>query len=188
MRVKGKMKSFYQDNKGPFYLSAIIFLASFFGSILYMDLVYTDDIELGSKLNTSNYIPAEGIVWYDIFFHNFFILIPIFIGVFTLGFVSFWYIFLQGNLLGSSIYFASQELHLTQILKFTLFHGVFEFLAVIIAGTIAFKPIYIIFKHLFLKKGFFKKSDFRDAIILFFLFIIFLVVAALIEGFITVNL
>ncbi|MDG5790186.1 stage II sporulation protein M [Evansella sp. AB-P1] len=187
--MKEAVKEMYQNNKGPFYLSTFGLFFSFFGTIIYMNIFYNASMEIPSGVNTApNESTYQEIVWYEIFIHNFMILIPIIIGIISLGFISFLYICFQGNLLGSSIFFLSKELPVSLIMKYTIFHGIFEMLAVIIVGTLALKPLFVIFGHIFFNKPFFKRKDIKEMIVLFILFILLLLVAALIEGLITVNL
>lgn len=94
----------------------------------------------------------------------------------------FWYILLQGYLLSTSIFYLSKEFSFWFVFKYTIFHGFFEILAIILVGAFALKPAVVTFKCIILKKPFFQKRDFKDMSILFVLYVFFLFLAALIEG------
>lgn len=190
-RLKAFGMAFLERNRDVFLLSLLIVLISFFGPMIYLQLTdvrEATDMEQEAVVIVSENLDDEELTWQSIFFHNFMILLPACIGVFSFGFVSFWYILLQGYLLSTSIFYLSKEFSFWFVFKYTFFHGVFEILAIILVGAFALKPAVVIFKCIILKKPFFQKRDFKDMSILFVLYVFFLLLAALIEGLITTRL
>ena len=65
----------------------------------------------------------------------------------------------QGYLLSTSIFYLSKEFSFWFVFKYTIFHGVFEILAIILVGAFALKPAVVTFKCI-IKKPFFQKKRF----------------------------
>lgn len=176
---------FLRENAVPLLLSFIIFHVSFFGTII-VQLTMNDLVLTSHSVKTENMnIHENPTAWYDIFTHNFFVLFPAFIGVLSFGFISFWYIVIQGYLLGITISTLLQEFTPLFVLKYTLPHGVFEILAISFLGAFSFKPGTVLIRKLFFHKEIKVKKSLRDLILLFLLYISFLFLSALIEGYVT---
>ncbi|WP_339229748.1 hypothetical protein [Aeribacillus sp. FSL K6-2833] len=96
--------AFLERNRDVFLLSLLIVLISFCGPMIYLQLTdvrEATDMEQEAVVIVSENLDDEELTWQSIFFHNFMILLPACIGVFSL--VSFfWYILLQGYLLSTS--------------------------------------------------------------------------------------
>ncbi|WP_025027316.1 stage II sporulation protein M [Caldalkalibacillus mannanilyticus] len=184
-------KSFVKRNLLPLFVAGFVVLCSFFGTILFQSITNGTESDVYQKVVYEDKEVTqvdEEISWADIFIHNFIILFPAILGILSFGFISFWYLILQGYLLGVSIFTVSQHLPLGTVLKYTVPHGIFEILAIIFLGAFAFKPSIVILSHFLFNKPFMNKRDFHDITILFALFVIFLFIAALVEGLITPNL
>lgn len=183
--------SFLKRNRDAFFISLLTVLISFFGTIIYLQLTGAGDVAAMGQdtavIDRGEPVEEE-LTWKSVFFHNFMILLPACIGVLSFGFISFWYIVLQGYLLGSSIFYLSKDLSAWLVFKYTFFHGVFEILAIVLVGAFAMKPAVVTFKCVVLKKPFFQKRDFKDMALLFVFYVSFLFVAALIEGLVTTRL
>lgn len=183
--------SFLKRNRDVFSISLLTVLISFFGTIIYLQLTDAGDVAaMGQEAAViDGHKPdEEELTWKTVFFHNFMILLPACIGVLSFGFISFWYIMLQGYFLGSSIFYLSKDLSAWLVFKYTFLHGVFEILAIALVGAFAMKPAVVTFKCVVLKKPFFQKRDFKDMALLFVFYVSFLFVAALIEGLVTARL
>ncbi|MFD1706976.1 stage II sporulation protein M [Siminovitchia sediminis] len=189
--IKAVGLSFMKRNRDVFVLSLLTVLASFFGTILYLQLTGAGEVaamvQEASVLDVEEPVEEE-LTWTSVFQHNFMILLPACIGVLSFGFVSFWYIVLQGCLLGSTIFYLSKDLSAWMVFKYTFLHGVFEILAIALVGAFAMKPAVVTFNCVALKKPFFQKRDFKDMALLFVFYVSFLFIAALIEGLITTKL
>jgi len=181
---------FGRRNSGVFLISLLIFSISFFGTIVALQFVAIDS----TPSNFKNPVPlrelgeAQGLNWISIFQNNFIVLLPVILGVFTLGLISVVYIVFQGFLLGLTVYEYSLQIPPLVIMKYTIPHGVFEILAIVLAGAFSLKPVVVVINHILFKKPFLNKNDLRDMGVLFTLYICFLLGAALIEGLITTRL
>jgi len=183
---------FFVRNKGALLLSAAIICISFWGTIIA--LLFTGEAEYANIQNYSETATSIGeidlgdINWVDIFMHNLIILSPVILGVFTFGFVSLWYMVWQNYLLGHAIYCAVQQAPLLTVLKYTVPHGIFEFLAIWLVGAFALNPFVILVRSIVFNGGFIGKRDFRDMMIMLLLFLVVLLFAAMVEVFITAKL
>jgi len=174
---------FVTQNKGVFLLSFITICVSFLGTIITLHLT-GENIQNHPEIS----VPLEEINWFEIFQHNLIVISPVILGVFTFGFISFWYIVLQSYLLGLTIYYSCQQIPLLIVLKYTVPHGIFELLAMCFAGAFALKPFVVTIKCILFDGPFINKSDLRDMVIILFLFLMFLLIASLVEGLITAQL
>ncbi|MFS0646411.1 stage II sporulation protein M [Siminovitchia sp. 179-K 8D1 HS] len=183
--------SFLERNRDAFLFSLFTILISFFGTMIYLQLSGAGDVAAmvqDSAAMKEEDFTEEDVTWKSVFIHNFMILLPACIGVFSFGFISFWYIIMQGCLLGASIFYLSKDLSFWLVFKYTFLHGVFEILAIALVGAFALKPAVVTFKCLAFKKRFLQKRDFKDMALMFVLYVSFLFVAALIEGLVTTRL
>ncbi|WP_100374809.1 stage II sporulation protein M [Bacillus sp. FJAT-45037] len=178
-------KSFLKKNSFPLILSFGVFFLTFFGTILVelwkVGFKISPDLLIVDEINISQ----NATPWNEILIHNFIVLLPVLLGVFNLGLLSFWYIILQGYLLGVTVSILIQEFPISFIFKYTLAHGVFEFLAIGFLGAFAFKPGVLIIDKVILNKRVCMKSSMKQIGLLFFLFLFFLLISAIVEGFIT---
>jgi stage II sporulation protein M len=178
---------FTARNKGVLLLSAGVIYISFLGTIVALQLASET-----AQTNIQNYPEASSsfgeINWIDIFLHNLIVLSPVVLGVFTFGFISLWYLVWQNYLLGLAIHHACQQVPLLTVLKYTVPHGIFEFLAMFFVGAFALKPFVVVLRSIRFNEAFINKCDLRDMMIMLFLFLVFLLVAALVEVFVTAKL
>lgn len=188
--IKSWSKSFLERNRDVFIVSLLTILISFFGTILFLHFT-AENVQVAETEMTyieNEEMDEEELTWKTVFVHNFMILLPALIGVFTFGFITFWYMVLQGYLLGTSIYYLAQDLSLWLVFKYTFLHGIFEFIAIALVGTFALKPGIITIKCIVQKKRFIEKRDVKDMFILLMLYCMFLFLAAVIEGLVSYNI
>nr|MDF9458983.1 stage II sporulation protein M [Bacillus pumilus] len=114
--------------------------------------------------------------------------LPALIGVFSLGFLSIIYVSLQGYLLGVSIYSISQTMSISTVITFTIFHGIFEMIAIALVTAFAIKPGEITIESIRGNRKFIQKQDLIDMVVLLAMYIIFLFTASVIEGLILLNI
>jgi stage II sporulation protein M len=187
LRLMREIVCFITRNKGAFLLSAGIICISFLGTMVALLLASKT-----AQTNIQNYPGAYSSLgelnWTNIFLHNLVVLSPVVLGVFTFGFVSLWYMIWQSYLLGHAIYYSCQLAPPLTVLKYTVPHGIFEFLAMCFAGTFALKPFIVTSKSILFDEPFISKRDLRDMGILLFLFHVFLLIAAFVEAFVTIKL
>jgi stage II sporulation protein M len=108
-KIKIFVIEFLRDNTAPLLLSTILFLASFFGTIAFQ-IVGRGNLFSKEKVVTLDInVSQNAINWVEIFMHNFIVLLLVLLGILTFGFISFWYIILQGYLLGITISSLLQE-------------------------------------------------------------------------------
>ncbi|MCQ6277180.1 stage II sporulation protein M [Bacillus sp. V3B] len=172
-------------------LALLVVFISFFGTLLFLSL--NSDMTLSTspypfQEDVSESKNEESIVWFSIFSHNFIILLPALIGVLSLGFLSILYVSLQGYLLGVTIYSFSQTMPISTLITFTIFHGGFEMIAIALITAFAIKPGDITIQSIRGKRTFIQRTDLKDMAVLIMLYVVFLLIAAVIEGIILVNL
>lgn len=101
--VRNFLISFVRRNIWVFIFSVSLFLISLFGTII-IQVLEEPTVSNSPTLTSGEELEINEVVWFSIFKHNFFMLTPVLLGVFTLGFISIIYLVLQGYLLGVSIY------------------------------------------------------------------------------------
>lgn len=127
-------------------------------------------------------------VWFTIFSHNFIILLPVLIGVLSLGFLSIIYVSIQGYLLGVTIYSISQTMPISTVITFTIFHGIFEMTAIALVTAFAIKPGEITIDSIRGNRKFIQRQDLIDMAVLLVTYVFFLLTASFIEGLILINI
>lgn len=98
-----KVKLFLKSNTIPLTLSFGLFFLTFLGTIVFElwknGFIINSDPSIINEIDISQ----KPVPWNEIFIHNFVILTPILLGILNLGLLSFFYLILQGYLLGVSI-------------------------------------------------------------------------------------
>ncbi|WP_309415555.1 stage II sporulation protein M [Bacillus pumilus] len=173
-------------------LALLVVFISFFGTILFLSInndMNVTTIPLSYLEEGVSDSENDGFaVCFSIFSHNFIILLPALIGVFSLGFLSIIYVSLQGYLLGVSIYSISQTMSISTVITFTIFHGIFEMIAIALVTAFAIKPGEITIESIRGNRKFIQKQDLIDMVVLLAMYIIFLFTASVIEGLILLNI
>ncbi|MEM5029851.1 stage II sporulation protein M [Priestia sp. WB3] len=186
------LKLFIKRNFRVLNLALLVVFISFLGTILFLSInndLNVTTIPLSYLEEGGSDSENDGLaVCFSIFSHNFIILLPALIGVFSLGFLSIIYVSLQGYLLGVSIYSISQTMPISTVITFTIFHGIFELIAIALVTAFAIKPGEITFESIRGNRKFIQKQDLIDMVVLFTMYIIFLFTASLIEGLILLNI
>lgn len=183
---------FIKRNSRVLKLALLVVFISFFGTILFLSInndMNVTTIPLSYLEEGVSDSENDGFaVCFSIFSHNFIILPPALIGVFSLGFLSIIYVSLQGYLLGVSIYSISQTMSISTVITFTIFHGIFEMIAIALVTAFAIKPGEITIESIRGNRKFIQKQDLIDMVVLLAMYIIFLFTASVIEGLILLNI
>ncbi len=186
------LKLFIKRNFRVLNLALLVVFISFLVTILFLSInndLNVTTIPLSYLEEGGSDSENDGLtVCFSIFSHNFIILLPALIGVFSLGFLSIIYVSLQGYLLGVSIYSISQTMPISTVITFTIFHGIFELIAIALVTAFAIKPGEITIESIRGNRKFIQKQDLIDMVVLFTMYIIFLFTASLIEGLILLNI
>ncbi|KIL11081.1 stage II sporulation protein M [Bacillus safensis] len=186
------LKLFIKRNFRVLKLALLVVFISFFGTILFLSInndINVTTIPLSYLEEGVSDSENDGFaVCFSIFSHNFIILLPALIGVFSLGFLSIIYVSLQGYLLGVSIYSISQTMSISTVITFTIFHGIFEMIAIALVTAFAIKPGEITIESIRGNRKFIQKQDLIDMVVLLIMYIIFLFTASLIEGIILLSI
>ncbi|USY30784.1 MULTISPECIES: stage II sporulation protein M [Bacillus] len=172
-------------------MALLVVFISFFGTILFLSInndINVTTIPLSYLEEGVSDSENDGFAVFSIFSHNFIILLPALIGVFSLGFLSIIYVSLQGYLLGVSIYSISQTMSISTVITFTIFHGIFEMIAIALVTAFAIKPGEITIESIRGNRKFIQKQDLIDMVVLLIMYIIFLFTASLIEGIILLSI
>ncbi len=185
--VRNFLISFVRRNIWVFIFSVSLFLISLFGTII-IQVLEEPTVSNSPTLTSGEELEINEVVWFSIFKHNFFMLTPVLLGVFTLGFISIIYLVLQGYLLGVSIYSIAHDLSFLTIIKYTLIHGIFEVVAISLVASFSIKPGYIVINSIFRSKNFINKQDLLDMLCLLILYVVFLFSASIVEGLVEVYL
>ena len=77
---------------------------------------------------------------------------------------------------------------ISTVIKFTIFHGIFEMIAIALVTAFAIKPAEITIESIRGNRKFIQKQDLIDMVVLLTMYIIFLFAASLIEGLILLNI
>jgi len=133
-------------------------------------------------------IHSENNEFFIILQNNLKLLLHLFIGSCIFGISTFTELFFNGIYFGSvcSYYLWFDNYNIIVILILTLPHGIFEILAIIIAGAAGFKIPYEIIRYLAGKKEtILTKEDIKEYLTLALISIILIVIAAFVEAYIT---
>ncbi|MCI0768191.1 stage II sporulation protein M [Bacillus sp. TL12] len=122
---------------------------------------------------------------FDYILHNGKILLALILGVITFGLSTIYMVIMNGVFLGLSIYHTYHSQSILFTILSILPHGIFEIPAIILASSLGLSPLYMIFKTL---KGDKLKISFKTISINILIIISLLIIAAIVESYITQNL
>lgn len=189
----GFFSGLYERNETFLLISAVLFIGSIVIGYLFAGPL---DPILGPLFQGLQRQANEGVLQLDtlnIFFNNFKIAFFIYIGGFTMGIFSAAQLFVQGAFIG----YAASKFNIGSFLIFTLPHGIFEIIGIIISGTAGFRLASGVFHFLdgvtkmknnismrnqlnYLAKA--NKDEFKESLILFVIAVLLLLIAAFIEA------
>lgn len=192
-RFEGLIGGLYRRNEPYLLVSTAIFIVSLF--IGYAFAGFLDQI-LGAMFGNLKRQVSEGelqLTTLSLFLNNIKIALFIYAGGLIFGVGTLFFLVLQGAFIG----YAATQFSLGDFVIYTAPHGVFEIVAIILAGSAGFKLAYIIFDIL---KGSLKiqsdfsiknqlsylfesnMDDFKDTLVLMGIAAVLLLVAAFIEA------
>ena len=191
----GFLRGLYQRNETFLVLSAVIFLASIAIGYAHPGIL---DSFLGSQYQNFQNSIAQGVIQVNtlsIFINNFSTALIMYLG---LGVLTSWNLFLNGAFIG----FVGSKTNFASFLIFTLPHGIFEVIGIIISGAAGFRLASTIVHFLdgitkidpnisirnqlrYLVEA--NSDEFKDSLKLFAIAVVLILIAAVIEANFTMS-
>ncbi len=197
-RYEGLISGLYNRNETFFMLSAMMFIASIFIGYAFAGML---EPLLGKMLGDFKRRLVQGelqLTTFSLFFNNIKIALMIYGGGLSLGLFTAFYLISNGVFIG----YTAAQFQLGDFIIYTLPHGVFELLGIIIAGAAGFKLASIILNIL---KGVLKlqsdfsipnqlkylleanQDDFKDTLIMMAIAVVLILIGAIIEANFTLS-
>ena len=197
-KYDGLISGIYSRNETYFMLSAMIFIASLFIGYAFAGLL---EPILASMLGDFKRRLSQGelqLTTLSIFTNNLKVILMIYAGGIIVGAFTAFYLITNGIFIG----YTAAQFNLGDFIIYTIPHGVFEILGIIIAGAAGFKLGHIVFKlikgMLHIQSDFsvtnqikylFESNwdDFKDTLLLMGIAIVLIIIAAVIEANLTLS-
>ncbi|NYB52494.1 MAG: stage II sporulation protein M [Methanobacteriaceae archaeon] len=197
-RYEGLFTGLYNRNESYLILSAAIFISSLFIGYAFAWLL---DPILSSMLGNFKRRVVEGelqLTTTSLFFNNIKIILMIYAGGIILGIITAYFLISNGIFIG----YTASQFSLGDFIIYTIPHGVFEILGIIIAGAAGFKlghTVLNVIKGLVHIQTDFSISnqlkyllevnldDFKDTLIMLAIAVILIIIAAIIEANFTIT-
>lgn len=197
-KYEGLISGLYNRNETFFMLSAMMFIASIFIGYAFAGML---EPILGKMLGEFKRRLVQGelqVTTFSLFFNNIKIALMIYGGGLSLGVFTAIYLISNGVFIG----YTAAQFQLGDFIIYTLPHGVFELLGIIIAGAAGFKLASIVFNIL---KGLLKlQSDFsmsnqlkylleanwdefKDTLVMMAIAVVLIMIGAIIEANFTIS-
>lgn len=197
-KYEGLISGLYNRNETFFILSAMIFIASIFIGYAFAGML---EPILGKMLGDFKRRLVQGelqLTTFSLFFNNLKVALLLYGGGLIFGLVTAFYLISNGVFIG----YTAAQFQLGDFIIYTLPHGIFEILGIIIAGAAGFKLGSIVLNIL---KGLLKlQSDFsmsnqikylleanwddlKDTLIMMGIAIVLIMIAAIIEANFTIT-
>ncbi|MDI9624622.1 MAG: stage II sporulation protein M [Methanothermobacter sp.] len=189
------IRELYRENKGYLIISTLIFVGSFF--IGYFISGFLDMLLAPVMREFKRSVIEEGITIFSVFSHNLQAIFLLYLGGLSLGIFTGLFLAFNGVFMG---YFAT-KVPMFDFILLVAPHGIFEIPGLIIASVAGFRLssflIHFI-RDLIKGSGSFtlklKRSlndnmkEFKDSLLIFFIAVIFIFIAAIIESEFTLSL
>jgi stage II sporulation protein M len=197
-KYEGLISGLYNRNETFFMLSAMMFIASIFIGYAFAGML---EPILGKMLGDFKRRLVQGelqLTTFSLFFNNIKIALMIYGGGLSLGVFTAFYLISNGVFIG----YTAAQFQLGDFIIYTLPHGVFELLGIIIAGAAGFKLASIvlnIIKGVLKLQSDFSMSnqlkylleanwdDFKDTLVMMALAVVLIMIGAIIEANFTLS-
>ncbi|EKQ54950.1 MAG: putative membrane protein [Methanobacterium sp. Maddingley MBC34] len=197
-KYEGLISGLYNRNETFFMLSAMMFIASIFIGYAFAGML---EPILGKMLGDFKRRLVQGelqLTTFSLFFNNIKIALMIYGGGLSLGVFTAFYLISNGVFIG----YTAAQFQLGDFIIYTLPHGVFELLGIIIAGAAGFKLASIvlnIIKGVLKLQSDFSMSnqlkylleanwdDFKDTLVMMAIAVVLIMIGAIIEANFTLS-